>query len=72
MGFLRAMDEGKYISRRMAISSIVLITLLALTALYVPRREHFGVQAEVTVTPLPVTAGVELWLSTADRRLRLA
>jgi glucosylceramidase len=66
------MDEGKYISRRMAISSIVLITLLALTALYVPRREHFGVQAEVTVTPLPVTAGVELWLSTADRRLRLA
>ena len=56
----------------MAISSIVLISLLALAAVYVPRREHFGVRAEVTVTPLPVAAAVKLWLSTADRRLRLA
>ncbi len=71
MSFVRAMDEGEYISRRMAVSSIVLLSLFALAALYVPRREHFGVRAEVTVTPLPVTAGVKLWLSTADRRLRL-
>jgi glucosylceramidase len=65
------MDEHKGVSGRMAVASIVLISLLALATLYVPRREHFGVRAEVTTTPLPVEAGVELWLSTADRRLRL-
>jgi O-Glycosyl hydrolase len=71
MGFVRAMDEDKYIPRWLAVSSIVLISLLALAALLVPRHEYFGVRAEVTVTPLPTMAGVELWLSTADRRLRL-
>jgi len=55
----------------MAIASIALITLLALAALYVPRREHFAVRAEVTLTPLQATNTVRLWLSTADRRLRL-
>jgi glucosylceramidase len=65
------MDERKPAFSWMAIASIVLITLLALVALYVPRREHFAVRAEVTLTPLPATNTVRLWLSTADRRLRL-
>lgn len=64
-------DERKGVPGWMAIASITLITLLALAALYVPRREHFAVKAKVTLTPLPLTATVRLWLSTADRRLRL-
>lgn len=72
MGFVCTMDERKPAFSWMAIASITLISLLALAALYVPRREHFAVQTEVTLTPLPVTDTVRLWLSTADRRLRLA
>ena len=65
------MGEGPYISRWMAIAPIVLITLLALAALYVPRHEHPAVAPQVTPMPLPATAAVGLWLSTADRRLLL-
>lgn len=71
MGVVYTMDERKSVFSWMAIASITLITLLALAALYVPRREHFAVQTEVTLTQLPVTDTVRLWLSTADRRLRL-
>lgn len=66
------MDERKGVSTWMAIASISLITLLALAALYVPRRKHPTVEPRVTLMPLPATATVRLWLSTADRRLLLA
>ncbi len=72
MGVARAMDERKGIPGWMAMASIALITLLALAALHAPRRERFAVEAEVTLTPHPVAGPVKLWLSTADRRLRLA
>ena len=66
------MDERKGVSGWMAVASITLITMLALAALYAPRRKHSAIASRVTSTPLPVTAPVKLWLSTADRRLRLA
>ena len=65
------MDDRKGVSGWMAVASVALITLLALAALHAPRRTHFAVETEVTLTPFPATAAVKLWLSTADRRLRL-
>ncbi len=55
-----------------AVSSIALISVLALAAVYLPR--HTPPTPEPRITPtihLPGPA-VELWLSTQDRRLRLA
>jgi glucosylceramidase len=72
MGLVRTMDEHKGVPGWMAIACITLISLLALVALYASRRGPSTVRAEVTVTPHPVTAPIKLWLSTADRRLRLA
>lgn len=72
MGLVCTMDERKGVPDWMAIASIALITLLALVALYAPRRPRPTIEPEVTPMPLPVTATVRLWLSTADRRLRLA
>ncbi|NMW23865.1 glycosyl hydrolase [Rhodanobacter denitrificans] len=66
------MDERDGVSGWMAIAAVALISLLALVALYAPRRERFAVEAKVIPAPHPVTAPVRLWLSTADRRLRLA
>jgi glucosylceramidase len=66
------MDEYKGVSGWMAVASIALISVLALAALYASRREPFTVKAEVIPAPHPVSAPIKLWLSTADRRLRLA
>lgn len=65
------MDERKGVPGWVAVASVALMTLLALAALHAPRRAHFAVATEVTLTPLSPTAVVKLWLSTADRRLRL-
>ena len=66
------MDERKYVPSWVAIASITLITLLALASLYAPRFRHPRVVPKVTPTMHPIMPTVSLWLSTEDRRLRLA
>lgn len=51
------------------IAGLVLVTLAALSAL--PSR-HLAAVPKVAATPRPIVPAVELWLSTADRRLKLA
>ncbi len=66
------MGERKIVSSWVAIASIALISLLALAALYAPRHRHPKVAAKVTPTAHPIMPIVNVWLSTEDRRLRLA
>jgi glucosylceramidase len=66
------MDERKGIPGWMAMASIALITLLALAALYAPRLRHPAVEPKVVPTAHPIMPTVNVWLSTEDRRLRLA
>jgi glucosylceramidase len=67
------MDERKGISVALALASIALLTAFALASLYASRREQHPVAApRVAVAARPVLPTVQLWLSTADRRLRLA
>ncbi|WP_426700085.1 glycoside hydrolase family 30 protein [Rhodanobacter sp. Col0626] len=64
------MDEGQGIGRWTAISLVVLLTLLALSALKWSRPRPFvRIIAKVLV---PTGTGVHVWVSTADRSLRLA
>ncbi|MEO8998643.1 MAG: glycoside hydrolase family 30 beta sandwich domain-containing protein [Rhodanobacter sp.] len=65
------MDERKGIPGWMAIASIALMTLLALAALYAPHRRHPVAIPKARPATHPVMPAVQLWLSTADRRLRL-
>ncbi|WP_343854267.1 glycoside hydrolase family 30 protein [Rhodanobacter soli] len=65
------MDERKGVPGWIAIASITLMTLLALTALQVSRRKHSAVESKVTSAVHPLVPTARLWLSTADRRLRL-
>lgn len=65
------MDERNGVPGWLAIASFVSITVLALWAL-APPRVHFAVEGGVVLAPPPPQAAVRLWLSTADRRLRLA
>ncbi|GGY30238.1 glucosylceramidase [Rhodanobacter panaciterrae] len=75
MGLVYSMDERKGDERKgahgwMAIASIALITLLALAFLYASRRPHRAIAPRVAPAH-PIMPTVQLWLSTADRRLRL-
>ncbi|EIL87067.1 glycoside hydrolase family 30 beta sandwich domain-containing protein [Rhodanobacter sp. 115] len=64
------MGETRGIGRWAAVSSVALLTLLAVSAVHWPRPEPF---ANTTGEVLPATGVmVQVWLSTADRRLRLA
>jgi O-Glycosyl hydrolase family 30. len=72
MGFVRAMDEHKGVPGWLIIASIALISLLALAALYAPRFRHPRVAPKVAPATHPIMPTVSLWLSTQDRRLRLA
>ncbi|MFK2873236.1 glycosyl hydrolase [Dyella lipolytica] len=65
------MDERKSGSSRAATVFIALITLLTLAALYALRFEHPTVGPKVNPSARPIVPIVELWLSTADRRLKL-
>jgi glucosylceramidase len=73
MGLVCTMDERRDVSGWMAIASIILISLLALAVLHAPRRKHpaAGPRVAAPTPPHPIMPTVELWLSTADRRLRL-
>lgn len=73
------MDEcsrngSKGVSGGLAIAAIALLTGLALFHPYPPHREKPAVVAAPQPTPVarPVQRPVQVWLSTADRRLRLA
>jgi len=65
------MDERKASTSWMGIASITLITVLALAVLYAPRSKHPAIRRHFTPTTRPTMPSVELWLSTADRKLRL-
>lgn len=68
-------DRRKGGAGRFAVVSIVLITVLALASLHASRREATppAVPQATPVAPAVASAGplAQLWLSTADRRLRL-
>ena len=64
------MDEGQGVGRWTAIALVALLTLLALSAMYWPRPQPI---TEIIAKVLaPTGPRVKVWLSTADRSLRLA
>lgn len=66
------MAESQGVGRRVAISSVVVLSLLAWLALHWPRPGPFA-NLPVTAEVLPPAGTViRVWMSTADRRLRLA
>jgi len=69
-GLRRVMDERSPATTRMDKVLVALITLLTLAAFYAPRFEHPATTARTPPAPR-LMPSVELWLSTADRRLQL-
>src|SRR5579859_375555 len=65
------MDEPRSDSSWAATLFIALLTLLTLAALFAPRFKHPTVGPKATPSMRPIMPTVELWLSTADRRLKL-
>lgn len=66
------MDEPRGISRWIGIASLALITTLALMALHLAHRPLPAQALPVIPVLHPAGPTVQLWLSTQDRRLRLA
>src|SRR5579862_3585829 len=66
------MDERRAESRWVALAPVGLIALLSMAALVAPRFEHPAVGAHVTPAAPSLLPVVEPWLSTADRRLKMA
>jgi glucosylceramidase len=66
------MDERRNQSRWAATASFALISVLALVALYLPQASPPTPEPRFTPSIHPPGAVVELWMSTQDRRLRLA
>lgn len=67
------MDERKGVSGWVAVASMVLLSVSALAVLHAPGRTHPAVARRVAPAPVrPALPAAEVWLSTADRRLRLA
>ncbi|MFI4958513.1 MAG: glycoside hydrolase family 30 beta sandwich domain-containing protein [Lysobacterales bacterium] len=66
------MGESRGISRWAGISSLALITVLALMALHMSRRTASAPVPPIAPATHPSGPVVQLWLSTQDRRLRLA
>lgn len=65
------MDERESNAPWAAVAFIVVLALLTFAAVYAPRFEHPKAVARVAI-PAPITGpAVEIWLSTADRRLKL-
>ena len=69
---MQAMDERGSQSSRAAAVFVSLLTVLTLAVVFAPRFEH---PLAATPQAAPVSTGmptVQLWLSTADRRLKMA
>ncbi|MBD8897511.1 glycoside hydrolase family 30 beta sandwich domain-containing protein [Rhodanobacter sp. DHG33] len=64
------MREPQGISGRMAVALFALLTLCALAALHVPLR--LPPAPQLLVPAMPDGSDVQLWVSTQDRKLRLA
>src|SRR6185437_1680729 len=67
-----AMDERGNPPRWTTVSSFVLISVLALAALHLPRRTVPAPPPQIVPAMHPFGPVVELWVSTQDRKLRLA
>ncbi|RDI98332.1 glycosyl hydrolase [Dyella solisilvae] len=65
------MDERRSDSNRAPAVFVALLILLTAAVLYAPRFAHPKVAAKVTASAQAVTPAVQVWLSTADRRLKL-
>ena len=65
------MDERDRVSGWVVVSSLVLLALFTLAAAYWSRPGTPIARSGATWMPLPAKPAVRLWLSTADRRLRL-
>ena len=72
MGIAHNMDERRSDSNWTAPVFIALLTLLTLAVFCAPRFKPPTIVAKVIPPTRPVMPTVELWLSTADRRLKLA
>jgi glucosylceramidase len=66
------MNEHRSDSRRAVTTSITLLILLTLAALNAPRFEYFTLKSRAAPATRPIALAVQVWLSTADRRLKLA
>jgi glucosylceramidase len=67
------MGEYDRFAGRVVVTLLFLLAMVTLTAGYWAAPHDLGVKpVPAGVQPRPPTAGVELWLSTQDRRLRLA
>jgi glucosylceramidase len=66
------MGERRSDSSEVVGVAIALITLLSLVALLAPRFEQSLRATQAASAPQPITPTVDLWLSTADHRLKLA
>jgi glucosylceramidase len=71
MGESRAMTEHGPDSHRTFIASTALLILLTLVALYAPHFSYPAAKPKVASSAQPITPMVHLWLSTANRRLKL-
>lgn len=65
------MDERETDSGRVTIALIAVLALVTLAALYALPSRRLTTEPKVAVTAQPAMPTVELWLSTADRRLKL-
>lgn len=72
MEFARTMDERKSGSGRGGALFIVLMMLLTAGVLNAPRFLHRPTREPTVTSNRPMMPTVDLWLSTADRRLKLA
>lgn len=66
------MTKHRLGSHRTLIASTASLILLTLAALYAPRFTYPAAKPEVASSAQPIMPMVELWLSTANRRLKLA
>ncbi|NID16357.1 glycoside hydrolase family 30 protein [Luteibacter yeojuensis] len=66
------MDERGSESGRVPAFFIALLSLLTLAVLYAPRYERARLAAAVVPQATPIMPAAEVWLSTADRKLKLA
>ena len=66
------MREPERASGRVVILSLASLLLLTLAGIYFARPHQRAAEPVLMLAPLTPSRGVELWLSTADRRLQLA
>lgn len=66
------MDEARFDSRRTIAGALLLLVVLSVVALLAPKSTHSTPPAAPPKAVQPILPWVDVWLSTADRRLKLA